>query len=86
MMILEIARPGGNRFSKILVTDIVAGSVSFGIYFAIAGAVFLGAYRVPPYTFENWQLLAGLPLGLFGALVTALVAGFNTLASRLFSR
>ena len=85
MMILEIARPGGNRFSKILVTDIVAGSVSFGIYFAIAGAVFLGAYKVPPYTFENWQLLAGLPLGLFGALVTALVAGFTTLASRLFS-
>jgi H+/Cl- antiporter ClcA len=84
VMILEIARPGGRRFSKTLVTDIAAGSVSFGIYFAIAGAVFLGAYQVPRYPFEDWQLLAGIPLGLFGALVASLVAGFMTLASRLF--
>ena len=86
MLILEVARPGGHRFSKTLVTDIVAASVSFGIYFAIAGAVFLGAYRVPRYTFEDWQLLAGIPLGLFGALVTTLTAGFMVLASRLFGR
>jgi len=84
MLILEVARPGGHRFSKTLVTDIVAGSVSFGIYFAIAGAVFLGAYQAPRYTFEDWQLLAGIPLGLFGAVVTALAAGFMMLASRLF--
>jgi len=86
MLILEIARPGGQRFSKTLVTDIVAGSVSFGIYFAIVGAVFLGAYQVPPYTFEDWQLLAGIPLGLFGGLVTIVAAGFMVLASRLFGR
>jgi H+/Cl- antiporter ClcA len=84
MLILEVARAGGQRFSKILATDIVAGSVSFGIYFAIAGAVFLGAYQVPRYRFEDWQLLAGIPLGLFGALVTILAAGFIMLASRLF--
>jgi len=86
MLILEVVRPGGHRFSKILVTDIVAGSVSFGIYFAIAGAVFLGAYRVPPYRFEDWQLLAGVPLGMFGAVVASLAAGFMILASRLFGR
>jgi H+/Cl- antiporter ClcA len=84
MLILEVARPGGDRFSKTLAADIVAGSVSFGIYFAIAGAVFLGAYQVPRYAFEDWQLLAGIPLGLFGALVAALAAGFMMLASRLF--
>jgi len=86
MLILEVARPGGHRFSKTLVTDLVAGSVSFGIYFAIAGAVFLGAYQVPRYTFEDWQLLAGIPLGMFGALVTILAAGSMTLASRLFGQ
>ena len=86
MLILEVARPGGHRFSKTLVTDIVAASVSFGIYFAIAGAVFLGAYQVPRYTFEDWQLLVGIPLGLFGALVTTLTTGFVMLASRLFGR
>ena len=86
ILILEVTRPGGHRFSKTLVTDLVAGSVSFGIYFAIAGAVFLGAYPVPRYAFEDWQLLAAIPLGLFGALVTTLAAGSTTLASRLFGR
>jgi H+/Cl- antiporter ClcA len=86
MLILEVARPGGHRFSKTLVAGIAAGGVSFGIYFAIVGAVFLGAYQVPRYTFEDWQLLAGIPLGLFAALVTILAAGFIMLASRLFGR
>jgi chloride channel protein, CIC family len=86
LLILEIARPGGRRFSKTLVTNIAAGSISFGIYFAIAGAVFLGAYRIPPYGFEDWQLLAAVPLGLFAALVTTLTSGFTTLASHLFDR
>ena len=86
MLILEIVRPGGHRFSKILVANIVAASVSFGIYFAIAGAVFLGEYQVPRYTFEDWQLLAGIALGLFGAVVTALTAGLTMLASRSFAR
>ena len=86
MLILEVARPSGHRFSKTLVTDVVASSVSFGIYFAIAGAVFLGAYQVPWYTFEDWELFVGIPLGLFGALVATLTAGFMMLASRLFGR
>jgi len=47
MLILEVARPGGQRFAKALVGGIVASSVSFGIYFAIAGSVFLDAYQVP---------------------------------------
>jgi len=84
LLILEIVRPGGHRFSKTLVTGIAAGSVSFGIYFAIAGAVFLGAYQVPRYPFAAWQLLAAIPLGLFGALVALLTAGFMMLAARLF--
>jgi H+/Cl- antiporter ClcA len=84
MLILEVVRPGGQRFSKILVTDILAGSISFGIYFAVVGAVFLGAYQVPGYKFEDWQLLAAVPLGFFGALVAGSTAGFTALAARLF--
>ena len=86
MLILEAARPGGQRFFKALVGGVVASSVSFGIYFAIAGAVFLDAYQVPPYNFEDWQLLAGIPLGLFAALLVTLLVAFMTLASRLFGR
>jgi len=86
LLILEVARPGGQRFTKALDAGIVASSVSFGIYFAIAGAVFLDDYQVPPYKFEDWQLLAGVPLGLFAALVVSLLAGFILVASRLFGR
>jgi chloride channel protein, CIC family len=86
MLILEVARPGGRRFAKALAAQIVASSVSFGIYFAIAGAVFLGDYKVPQYRFEDWQLLAGIPLGLFAAVVVMLLAGFMLAAARLFGR
>ena len=75
MLILEAARPGGQRFFKALV-GVVASSVSFRIYFAIAGAVFVDAYQVPPYNFEDWQLLAGIPLGLFAALLVTLLVAF----------
>ena len=86
LLILEVARPGGQRFTKALAAEIVASSVSFGIYFAIAGAVFLDHYQVPSYKFEDWQLLAGVPLGLFAALVVTLLAGFMMAAARLFGR
>ena len=86
MLILEVARPGGQRFAKSLAAQIVSSSVSFGIYFAIAGAVFLDDYKVPQYKFEDWQLLAGIPLGLFAAVVVMLLAGFMLGAARLFGR
>ena len=86
MLILEVARPGGQKLAKALAAEIVASSVSFGIYFAIAGAVFLDDYKVPQYTFHDWQLLAGVPLGLFAAVVVTLLAGFTMAASQLFGR
>jgi H+/Cl- antiporter ClcA len=86
MLVLELARPGGRRFSKVLVANIVAASVSFGIYFAVAGAVFLGVYQVPPYTFEDWQLLAAVPLGVFAAGVTTFTTGVIVMVSRSFER
>jgi len=86
LLILEVARPGGQRFLKALAAEIVASSVSFGIYFVIAGAVFLDHYQVPSYKFEDWQLLAGVALGLFAALVVMLLVGFMMAAARLFNR
>ena len=72
-MIMEVARPGGHRYVKALLGGIVASSVSFAIYFVIAGSVFLDAYKVPQYEFKDWHLLAGLPLGLFAAVVATLL-------------
>jgi hypothetical protein len=39
LLILEVARPGGQRLTKSLAAEIVASSVSFGIYFAIPAIV-----------------------------------------------
>jgi H+/Cl- antiporter ClcA len=86
MMIMEVARPGGHRFTKALVGAVVASSVSFAIYFVVAGSVFLDAYPVPHYQFEDWQLLVAVPLGLFAAVVTTLLGTFVTLSAALFDR
>ena len=86
MLILEVARPGLNRFTKTLLGTIIASSVGFGIYFAIAGSVFLDIYKVPQYRFEDWQLLAGVLLGWFSAVVVTVLALFMALAARVFGR
>ena len=70
MLILEIARPSGQRMTKTLVATIVSSSVSFGIYFVVGGAFFLDAYRVPSCTFEDWQR-GRHRAGLFAAVVVA---------------
>ena len=72
--------------AKSLVTAIVSSSVSFGIYFVVAGAFFLDAYQVPAYKFEDWQLLAGIGLGLFAAVVVTLLVTVTKLAAGLFGR
>jgi H+/Cl- antiporter ClcA len=86
MLIMEVARPGGQRFTKALAAQIVASSVSFGIYFTVAGAVFVGDYAVPQYRFEDWHLLAGIAIGLFAAVLVTLLVGVTMGAAQLFSR
>jgi H+/Cl- antiporter ClcA len=86
MMVLEVARPGGQRLTKALVGAIVASSVSFGIYFAVAGSFFLDVYQVPSYKYEDWHLLAGVPLGLLAAVIVTLLVIVMKLAAGLFAR
>jgi len=86
MLIVEVARPGGQRMAKTLIATIVSSSVSFGIYFVVAGAFFLDAYSVPAYKFEDWQLVAGLGLGLFSAVVVTLLVTVIKLAVEMFGR
>jgi H+/Cl- antiporter ClcA len=86
IFILEVARPGGQKFAKALVGGIIASSVSFGIYFAIVGAVFLDAYQVPSYKFEDWQLLAAIPLGLLAAVIATVIVAAVAGLTRAFAR
>jgi H+/Cl- antiporter ClcA len=48
--------------------------------------VFLDNYKIPAYTFKDWQLLAAIPLGLFAAVVVTLLGAFMQGAARLFGR
>jgi len=86
MLILEIARPGGAKLTKTLAGTIVASSVSFGIYFAIVGSLFLDAYKVPTYNYEDWQLAAGIGFGLLAAIIATLLVVVTKLATGLFGR
>ena len=85
-LIMEIAISGGQRYLKALLGIILASSVSFAIYRAIIGTVFLDAYKVPPYKFHDWQMLAGIPLGLFAVVLLALLAVIVKVAALLFGR
>ena len=75
MLILEIARPGGQRLAKALLGTIVASSVSFGIYFVIVHQVIPGV----PLGLAFTCLLAAVPGGVVSAPFTmVLLAAFLT--------
>jgi H+/Cl- antiporter ClcA len=90
ILVLELARPKAARFSETLVGGLVASSVAFAVYFPIAGSTFVGIYTLPSFKFEDWQLLAAVPLGLVAgalALITIVaVAVLTRLATRLANR
>ncbi len=86
VLLLEIARPVGRQFRRAFYGILVASSVSFGIYFAIAGTVFLGIYTVPQYTFENWHLFAGIGLGILSAVIVVVLFAIGNVLNRLFDR
>ena len=78
VIILEVARPKVGRLSDTLIATLLAATVGFAVYFPIAGSTFVGLYRVPSFTYHDWQLAAAIPLGLLAAvlaLVTAIALG-----------
>ena len=78
ILTLEIARPSAARFTQTLVGGLLASSVAFAVYFPIAGSTFVGIYALPAYEYEDWQMLAAVPLGLAAgglALITAVAIG-----------
>ena len=81
ILVLELARPKAARFTETLVGALLASSVAFAIYFPIAGSTFVGIYSLPSFKYEDWQLLAAVPLGLVAgalALITAVAIGVLT--------
>ena len=78
ILTLELARPKAARFADTLVAGLLSASVAFAVYFPIAGSTFVGLYALPSFEYEDWQLLAAVPLGLAAgalALITASRSG-----------
>lgn len=78
MLVVEIARPRALRFADTLVASLLSSSIAFAVYFPIAGSTFVGIYTLPSYKYEDWQLLAAVPLGLVAAglaLITVVATG-----------
>lgn len=86
ILVMEIARPARRRYLRAFYGSLIASSASFGIYFVIAGSVFLGIYEVPEYQFEDWHLLVGLLLGLAAAVVTLVTGIAGRVITRIFAR
>ncbi len=81
ILTLEIGRPTAARFTNTLVGGLLAASVAFAVYFPIAGSTFVGIYTLPSYEFEDWQMLAAIPLGLAAgglALITVVAIALMT--------
>jgi H+/Cl- antiporter ClcA len=57
----------------VLIATLLSSTVAFAVYFPIAGSTFVGIYGVPPYKYEDWQLLAAVALGLLAALLSLIM-------------
>src|SRR5262249_56022987 len=78
ILVLEVAPLKARQFAHALVACLLSSTVAFAVYFPIAGSTFLGIYAVPRYKYEDWQLLAAVPLGLAAgalALITVVAIG-----------
>jgi H+/Cl- antiporter ClcA len=86
ILTLELARPKAERFGETLVAGLLSASVAFAVYFPIAGSTFVGLYELPSFTYEDWQLLAAVPLGLVAAALALFTVVAAAVMTRLMSR
>lgn len=86
VLVLEIARPAARRFQRVFYGSLVSSSVAFGVYFVIAGSVFVGIYDVPAYEFEDWHLLAGVGFGFLAAIVAFVTIAMASVMTKAFAR
>jgi H+/Cl- antiporter ClcA len=78
MLVLEVAPLKARQFAHQMVASLLSSTVAFAVYFPIAGSTFVGIYAVPSYKYQDWQLLAAVPLGLVAgglALITVVAIG-----------
>ena len=86
ILTLELARPKAARFAETLTACLLSASVAFAVYYPIAGSTFVGLYELPPFKYEDWQLLAAVPLGLVAGALALLTVVAAAMMTRLTAR
>ena len=56
------------------------------MYYPIAGSTFVGLYELPSFQYEDWQLLAAVPLGLVAGALALLTVVAAAMMKRLTAR
>ena len=86
ILTLELARPKAQRLAETLTAGLLSASVAFAVYFPIAGSTFVGLYELPSFKYEDWQLLAAVPLGLVAAALALMTVVAAAMMTRLTAR
>ena len=73
LMIQEIRRPGQASAVRSLIPTVVASTLGFAVLFPVIGHTFLAVYELPSYELNVRHLLAGVGVGVLGAVLAAIV-------------
>lgn len=73
-MVTELAPIPRQRYLAALIPQLIAATIGFGLYYAIAGRTFLGIYGLPPYEFSLWHIGVAVILGSVASLIMGVFA------------
>jgi len=83
IMASELSPTPKRDYVAAFIPQFIAAIVGFVIFFGLTGAVMLGSFELPGYSFEYWHLLAAVGLGLAATLVVLIQAAITVATRRL---
>lgn len=82
-LVSELAPTPRQRYAAAIMPQLIAATVGFVIFYAVAGRTFLGIYELPPYDFEIVDMAIAVALGVLAAVVMAVFVGVIALVRRV---
>ncbi len=83
LLILEILKPSGDRYYRLLVPSLVSATTGFFVFYFTVGQPFLNVFDAPPYEVKAWHFLAAIGLGVIGAALAIMVGVTLRIMTRL---
>jgi len=74
-LVSELAPTPKQRYASSIMPQLIAATVGFIIFYAVAGRTFLGIYELPNYEFEIIDMAIAAALGVLAAAVMAVFVG-----------